>query len=348
MFRKILVANRGEIALRIIRACRELGIPTVAVYSKADESALHVRFADEAVCVGPPPALQSYLNQPAILATAEICECDAVHPGYGFLAENPQFASAVEAMGLTFIGPSVEHLRTFGDKVAAKEAARAAGLPELPGSHGVVDTLQQAKDAAKQTGYPLMLKASAGGGGRGMRVTDTALVRVPQFAISQAEARAAFGSDAVFVERYVGTPRHVEVQVLADGRGGALHLGTRDCSAQRRHQKLIEEATAPGLTPEMRTRMCEGAAELMRQVGYRTVGTVEFLVDGEDFYFLEVNPRIQVEHPVTEEVTGVDLVQEQIRLAAGAPLSLTQEDVRFAGHAIELRINAEDPETFAP
>ncbi|TNE88969.1 MAG: acetyl-CoA carboxylase biotin carboxylase subunit [Deltaproteobacteria bacterium] len=348
MFKKILIANRGEIALRVIRACRELGIETVAVYSKADENALHVRFADEAVCIGPPNALQSYLHQPSVLTAAAICGADAVHPGYGFLAENSQFASAVRQMGMSFIGPSVEHLHTFGDKLSAKAAARAAGLPLLEGSDGAVDTVEEAMEAAQKAGFPVIVKAAAGGGGKGMRVVETADDLARQLPLAQEEGRLAFGSSEVFVERFLRTPRHVEVQVAGDAFGNAIHVGTRDCSMQRRHQKVIEEAPAPFLSDSLRHRISEAAAELVRSVGYQTVGTVEFLVEGEEFFFLEVNPRIQVEHPVSEEVMGIDLIQEQIRLAAGEPLSVTQDQIVPKGHAIEIRVNAEDPWTFIP
>jgi len=348
LFKKILIANRGEIALRVIRACREMGIATVAVYSKADENALHVRFADEAVCIGPAVASLSYLNQPAVLTAIEITDADAVHPGYGFLAENAQFASAVTQMGKTFIGPSVEHLRVFGDKLSAKEAARNAGLPLLTGSTGAVADVAEAIAIADESGYPVMLKAAAGGGGKGMRVVEDAETLQRVFAVTQTESMAAFGSDQVFIERFLRTPRHVEVQVAGDGRGGGIHLATRDCTMQRRHQKIIEEAPAPGLSDELRHEIQEAAAELVRNVHYQTVGTVEFLVDDGSFFFLEVNPRIQVEHCVTEEVTGVDLIQEQIRLAAGEGLSYSQDDISTSGHAIEIRVNAEDPWTFLP
>lgn len=348
MFKKILIANRGEIALRVIRACRELGIPTVAIYSKADENALHVRFADEAVCIGPANALQSYLHQPAVLSAAEICGVDAVHPGYGFLAENAQFAGAVRKMGMEFIGPDVDHLQMFGDKLSAKAAARKAGLPLLDGSDGAVETVEEALAAANACGFPVIVKAAAGGGGKGMRVVEAAEDLARQLPLAQEEGRLAFGSAEVFVERFLRTPRHVEVQVAGDAFGNAIHFGTRDCSMQRRHQKVVEEAPAPFLSDSLRERISTAAAELVRSVGYRTVGTVEFLVEGEDFFFLEVNPRIQVEHPVTEEVYGIDLIQEQIRLAAGEPLSVKQEDVKARGHAIEIRVNAEDPWTFIP
>jgi acetyl-CoA carboxylase biotin carboxylase subunit len=348
VFKRILIANRGEIALRVIRACRELGIETVAVYSTADESALHVRFADQAVCIGPPPALQSYLHQPALLSAAQICEVDAVHPGYGFLAENAQFASAVRSMGMAFVGPGANHLTVFGDKLAAKAAARAAGLPMVPGSEGAVHTLDEALKAAEGAGYPVMLKAAAGGGGKGMRVVVDADTLGRVFEVARAEAQSAFGNGALFIERYLDTPRHVEVQVAGDAHGNAVHLFTRDCSLQRRHQKIIEEAPAPGLDDVLHRRIAESAALLARSVGYQTVGTVEFLLEEDEFFFLEVNPRIQVEHPVTEEVTGIDLVQEQIRLSAGEPLSFSQQEVRCTGHAIEARVNAEDPWTFLP
>lgn len=348
MFKKILIANRGEIALRIIRTCREMGIATVAVYSKADENALHVRFADEAVCIGPADATSSYLHQPSVLTAAEITGADAVHPGYGFLAENARFASAVRQMGLEFIGPSVEHLRMFGDKLSAKAAARAAGLPLLEGSEGAAETVEEAIAAGRRAGFPVMMKAAAGGGGKGMRIVESEDEMERIFNLAQAEAKAAFGSGAVFIERFLRRPRHVEVQVAGDGRGGGVHVGTRDCSMQRRHQKIIEEAPAAGLPDDLIEEMSEAAADLVRSVKYRTVATVEFLVEGDEFFFLEVNPRIQVEHPVTEEVTGIDLVQEQIRLASGEPLFIRQDRVRPRGHAIEIRVNAEDPWTFLP
>jgi acetyl-CoA carboxylase biotin carboxylase subunit len=348
VFEKILIANRGEIALRVIRACRELGVRTVAVYSTADANALHVRFADEAVCIGPHQATLSYLNQPAVLSAVDITGADAVHPGYGFLAENAQFASAVRAMGRSFIGPSVEHLKMFGDKLSAKAAAREAGLPLLTGSQGAAASLDEAIAAANKAGYPVILKAAAGGGGKGMRVVEDEATLRRVFGVAQAESAAAFGSSEVFIERYLRRPRHVEVQVAGDGRGNGIHVGTRDCSMQRRHQKIIEEAPAPGLSDALRHRIEEAAATLIRNVGYQTVATCEFLVEGEEFFFLEVNPRIQVEHPVSEEITGIDLIQLQIRLAAGEEMPLTQDQVVQTGHAIEIRVNAEDPRTFIP
>lgn len=348
MFSKILVANRGEIALRVIRAARELGIPTVAIYSEADRNSLHVRFADEAVCIGPPAARDSYLHIPNVISAAEITDADAIHPGYGFLAENISFATAVQGHGLTFIGPEPHHLATFGDKLSAKAAARAAGVPLLPGSPGAVSDVEEAVAFAERIGYPVLLKAAFGGGGKGMRVVEDEAALRRAFDLTQAEAEAAFGNGAVFVERFVSRPRHVEVQVAADKHGNAIHLGTRDCSLQRRHQKIIEEAPAPGLSDATRAAICDAAVRLVQSVDYISVGTCEFLVEGDDFFFLEVNPRIQVEHPVTEQVTGVDLVQLQVRIAAGLPLGIAQEDVTFSGHAIEVRVNAEDPWTFVP
>ena len=347
-FRKVLVANRGEIALRVIRACRELGIPTVAVYSTCDANALHVRFADEAVCVGPPAATQSYLNIPNVLSAALVTECDAVHPGYGFLAENIDFASACVDAGLTFIGPVPEQLHRFGDKLRAKAAAREAGLPLVPGSSGAVSTVEDAVEAAAEVGYPVMLKAAAGGGGKGMRVVEDAHQLAKVFALTSEESRLAFGSGEMFIERFLRRPRHIEVQVAGDVFGEARHFGERDCSMQRRHQKVIEEAPAAGLSDDLRGRIREAAATLVRSCRYHTVGTCEFLVEGEEFFFLEVNPRIQVEHCVTEEVTGIDLVQLQIKLAAGEPMPMTQDEIVLSGHAIEVRINAEHPFRFTP
>jgi acetyl-CoA carboxylase biotin carboxylase subunit len=348
MFRKVLVANRGEIAVRVIRACRELGIKTVAVYSEADRHALHVKFADESVCIGPPPARQSYLSLPAVISAADITRADAIHPGYGFLAENATFAEAVNAHGMTFIGPSPEHLRQFGDKLSAKAAARAAGLPLIPGSKGAVADVEEAVAVAREAGYPQMLKAAAGGGGKGMRVVESEEELRKVFAVTSAEALAAFGSGDVFLERFLPAPRHIEIQVAGDRFGSAVHVGERDCSMQRRHQKIIEEAPAPNLDPGLRDRIRAAAAQLVASTGYVTVGTAEFLVQGKEFFFLEVNPRIQVEHPVTELCSGVDLVQLQIRLAAGEPMPFRQDEIELRGHAIEIRVNAEDPWKFTP
>ena len=355
MFSKVLIANRGEIALRVIRACRELGIRTVAVFSEADRNALHVRFADEAVCIGPPQALKSYLNIANVISAAEITGVDAIHPGYGFLAENISFAKAVRAHRMTFIGPSPEHLDMFGDKLSAKRAAAAAKVPLLPGSGSAIDDLDTAVGIAKDAGYPLMLKAAFGGGGKGMRVVEDEATLKKVFEVTSSEALAAFGNGSVFLERFLPTPRHVEVQVAGDSTGTAIHVGERDCSMQRRHQKIIEEAPAPGLPETVRDKIRAAAAKLVAHSGYQTVGTCEFLVDlpakkGKDpeFFFLEVNPRIQVEHPVSEEVTGIDLVKLQIRLAAGEKMPYKQSDVKLTGHAIEVRVNAEDPWTFVP
>jgi acetyl-CoA carboxylase, biotin carboxylase subunit len=355
LFSKVLIANRGEIALRVIRACNELGIRTVAVFSEADRNALHVRFADEAVCIGPPQALKSYLNIANVISAAEITGVDAIHPGYGFLAENISFAKAVRAHRMTFIGPSPEHLDMFGDKLSAKRAAAAAKVPLLPGSKGGIDDLDTALGLAKETGYPLMLKAAFGGGGKGMRVVEDEATLKKVFEVTCAEALAAFGNGSVFLERFLPTPRHVEVQVAGDAQGTAIHVGERDCSMQRRHQKIIEEAPAPGLSESVRDKIRAAAAKLVAHSGYQTVGTCEFLVDlpakknkEPEFFFLEVNPRIQVEHPVSEEVTGIDLVKLQIRLAAGEKMPYKQSDVKLTGHAIEVRVNAEDPWTFVP
>ncbi len=347
-FRKILVANRGEIALRVIRACRELGIPTVAVYSTCDVHSPHVRFADEAICIGPPDAARSYLNVPAVLSAAEVTGADAIHPGYGFLAENADFARKVIASGLTFIGPDPEVLTAVGDKLRAKEVARRAGVPLLPGSTGAVTDVDEALEVAASVGFPVMLKAAGGGGGKGMRVVRDGQELAQVLPTAMQEAQAAFGSSALFIERFLDAPRHIEVQVAGDRQGSVIHLFERDCSLQRRHQKLWEEAPAPNLPPDLAQAIREAAARLAAEVGYHTVGTVEFLVQDGEFYFLEVNPRIQVEHPVTEQVTGVDLVQLQVELAAGRPLPLAQEDVSARGHAIEVRINAEDSRRFLP
>jgi acetyl-CoA carboxylase biotin carboxylase subunit len=348
MFSKILVANRGEIALRVIRAARELGIPTVAIYSEADRNSLHVRFADEAVCIGPPMARHSYLNIPNVISAAEITDADAIHPGYGFLAENISFATAVQGHGLTFIGPEPHHLATFGDKLSAKAAARAAGVPLLPGSPGSVEDVEEAIRFAEIIGYPVLLKAAFGGGGKGMRVVENADALRRVFELTEAEAEASFGNGAVFVERFLPSPRHIEIQVAGDSYGNALHFGERDCSLQRRHQKIIEEAPAPGLPIELRDRIRKAAVDLVASTNYVSVGTCEFLVQGDEFFFLEVNPRIQVEHPVTEQITGVDLINLQIRLAAGERMPFTQEEITLSGHSIEVRVNAEDPWTFRP
>jgi acetyl-CoA carboxylase biotin carboxylase subunit len=348
LFSKVLIANRGEIALRVIRACKELDIATVAVYSEADRNALHVRFADEAVCIGPPVATHSYLSIPNVISAAEITGVDAIHPGYGFLAENVAFARAVNGHGMTFIGPSPEHLGTFGDKLSAKAAAKAAGVPLIPGSAGGVPNVEEAILAADQIGYPVMLKAAYGGGGKGMRVVEDEASLRRVFDLTSTEAEAAFGNGAVFLERFLPTPRHIEVQVAGDAFGNVRHFGERDCSLQRRHQKLIEEAPAPGLSDELRAKIRDAAARLVAHTGYQTVGTCEFLLQDDEFFFLEVNPRIQVEHPVTEAVTGVDLVQLQIRLSAGEAMPMEQADIKLTGHAIEVRVNAEDPWTFLP
>jgi len=347
MFDKILIANRGEIALRVERACKELGVATVAVHSTADADAMHVRLADESVCIGAPPAKDSYLNIPAIVAACEITGADAVHPGYGFLAENARFAEILEEHDITFIGPSAEHVRLMGDKIQAKVAARVLGIPVVPGS-GPVGSLDEAKSFARDIGYPVLVKAAAGGGGRGMKLALDESQLEAALAAARNEARAAFGDPTVYLEKYLTHPRHIEVQVLADGQGNAIHLGERDCSVQRRHQKLWEEAPSPALNDSERVRIGETVASAMRELNYRGVGTVEFLYQGGEFYFIEMNTRLQVEHTITEMITGLDLVIEQIRIAAGAPLSLRQEDVRFNGHAIECRINAENPHTFRP
>jgi len=347
-FQKVLVANRGEIALRVIRACRELGILTVAVYSECDANSLHVRFADESVCIGPPQASGSYLRVSNVISAADITGADAIHPGYGFLAENASFAQVVADHGMTFIGPSVEHLGVFGDKLSAKAAARDAGLPLIPGSEGSIAEIEEAVRIAATIAYPVMLKAALGGGGKGMRVVrdESELRRV--FELTSTEAAAAFGNGEVFLERFLPNPRHVEVQVAGDLFGNARHFFERDCSMQRRHQKVLEEAPAPNLPDGLAERIREAAAQLVGSVGYHTVGTCEFLVEGDSFFFLEVNPRIQVEHPVTELITGVDLIQLQIRLAAGERMPFEQEDIQCDGHAIEARINAEHPFTFVP
>ncbi len=348
MFQKILIANRGEIALRIQRACRELGIQSVAVHSTADAEAMHVRLADESVCIGPPPAKDSYLNMPAILSAALVTGAEAIHPGYGFLAENAGFAEMVEAHGLTFIGPSPAHIRMMGDKIAAKAAVARLGVPLVPGSDGAVPDVARARDVAGRIGYPVVIKASAGGGGRGMKVARDAASLDEAFAIARTEARTAFGNDAVYVEKYLDHPRHIELQVLADGHGNVVHLGERDCSLQRRHQKLLEEAGSPALSAAARDKLGATTTAALASLGYRNAGTLEFLYQDGQFAFIEMNTRLQVEHPVTEMVCGIDLVREQIRIADGAPLGFEQSDIRFSGHAIECRITAEDPTTFTP
>jgi acetyl-CoA carboxylase biotin carboxylase subunit len=348
MFDKILIANRGEIALRIERACKELGIATVAVHSTADADAMHVRLADESVCIGGPPAKDSYLNIPQIVSACEITGADAVHPGYGFLAENARFAEILEEHEITFIGPSAEHVRLMGNKIEAKETAKKLGLPLVPGSDGSITDLAQAKKIAADIGYPVLVKAAAGGGGRGMKVAHVEEELDAALATARIEAKTAFGDDTVYLEKYLVHPRHIEIQVIGDGLGNAIHLGERDCSLQRRHQKLWEEALSPALNDNERQRIGETVARAMRELRYRGVGTVEFLYEGGEFYFIEMNTRLQVEHTVTEMITGIDLVIEQIRIAAGAPLTLKQEDIHFNGHAIQCRINAEDPRTFRP
>src|SRR5690606_11875055 len=348
MFTKVLIANRGEIALRIHRACKEMGISTVAVHSEADRGAMWVRLADESVCIGPAPAAKSYLNIPSIIAAAEITGAQAIHPGYGFLAENARFAEIIEAHGMTFIGPKPEHIRVMGDKITAKQAVKDAGIPVVPGSDGEVETVEQAIEASKAIGFPLIVKAAAGGGGRGMKVAQTADDLVEAVQTAQAEALAAFGNGAVYMERYLQKPRHIEIQVIADSHGNVVHLGERDCSLQRRHQKVLEEAPSPALSAEGRKKIGETVNKAIATIGYLGAGTIEFLWEDGEFFFIEMNTRLQVEHPVTEMITGVDLVREQIRIAAGLPLSFTQEEITFEGHAIEVRINAENPDTFTP
>jgi acetyl-CoA carboxylase biotin carboxylase subunit len=345
---KLLIANRGEIALRIHRACHELGIKTVAVHSTADADAMHVRLADEAICIGPPAAKDSYLNIANIISAAEISGADAIHPGYGFLSENAQFAEIVEAHGLIFVGPKPEHIRIMGDKVEAKRTAGALGLPLVPGSDGAISDLGEAKQIAAEIGYPVLIKAASGGGGRGMKVVTHADELETLMAQAGSEAKSAFGDATVYMEKYLGNPRHIEFQVFGDGNGNAIHLGERDCSLQRRHQKVLEEAPSPVISAAERDRMGGIVSKAMADMGYRGAGTIEFLYEDGEFYFIEMNTRLQVEHPVTEMITGVDLVREQIRIAEGRPLSVAQEDLRFSGHAIECRINAEDPQTFAP
>jgi acetyl-CoA carboxylase biotin carboxylase subunit len=348
MLQKILIANRGEIALRIQRACRDLGIASVAVHSTADAEAMHVRLADESVCIGPPAARDSYLNAAAILSAATITGADAIHPGYGFLSENANFAEAVEAHGLTFIGPSPTHIRLMGDKITAKTTMATLGVPLVPGSDGGLATLEEARAVAAAIGYPVLIKAAAGGGGRGMKVAPNAAGIEEAWRVARAEAKAAFGNDAVYLEKYLDRPRHIEMQVLGDNYGTVVHLGERDCSLQRRHQKLLEEAGSPALSPDQRDALGETVTAALRKFGYRNAGTLEFLYQDGQFAFIEMNTRLQVEHPVSEAVTGIDLVAEQIRLAGGEPLGYTQADIHFRGHAIEARITAEDPDTFSP
>ena len=348
MFHKILIANRGEIALRIQRACRELGIPTVAVHSTADADAMHVRLADESVCIGPPAARDSYLNIPALLSAAAVTGADAVHPGYGFLSENAGFAEMVETHGMTFIGPSPAHIRMMGDKISAKTAMAGLGVPLVPGSDGAVTDLTQAAEVAARIGYPVLIKAAAGGGGRGMKVAHTADELSEAWTVARAEARTAFGNDAVYMEKYLDRPRHIELQVMADNHGAVVHFGERDCSLQRRHQKLLEEAGSPVLSPAERDALGAVVTAGLRTLGYRNAGTLEFLYQDGQFAFIEMNTRLQVEHPVTEMVCGIDLVREQIRIAAGQALGYGQADITFSGHAIECRVTAEDPDTFMP
>ena len=347
-FRKVLIANRGEIALRVHRACKEMGIQTVAVHSTADSTAMHVRLADESVCIGPPAARDSYLNMAAIISAAAITGAEAIHPGYGFLSENASFAEMVEAHGLAFIGPTAEHIRMMGDKIAAKDAMRQLGVPLVPGSLGALESLDEARAVADEIKYPVLIKAAAGGGGRGMKVARSADELEEAWRVARTESKAAFGDDSVYMEKYLDRPRHIELQVLADTHGNVVHFGERDCSLQRRHQKLVEEAGSPVLTAAERDELGANVTRGLRQLGYRNAGTLEFLWQDGQFAFIEMNTRLQVEHPVTEMVCGVDLVKEQIRIAAGQPLGYGQEAVRFSGHAIECRITAEDPETFAP
>ena len=348
MFDKVLIANRGEIALRVLRACREVGIATVAVHSTADADAMHVRLADESVCIGPPPAAQSYLNIPSLLSACEITGADAIHPGYGFLSENARFAEILEEHGITFIGPTSEHIRTMGDKIEAKATARRLGIPVVPGSDAAISNETQGLRVAKEMGFPVLVKAAAGGGGRGMKVARTADDFELAVRTARSEAKAAFGDDSVYLEKYLAKPRHIEFQVFGDGKGNAIHLGERDCSLQRRHQKILEEAPSPALNAEQRQGMGAIVAKAMQRLKYRGAGTVEFLYEDGEFFFIEMNTRLQVEHPVTEMITGLDLVIEQIRIASGAPLSLAQNELTLAGHAIECRINAENAKTFIP
>jgi acetyl-CoA carboxylase biotin carboxylase subunit len=345
---KLLIANRGEIALRIHRACHEMGIKTVAVHSTADTDAMHVRLADETVCIGPPPAAESYLNIANIISAAEVTHADAIHPGYGFLSENAQFAEIVESHGIVWVGPKPEHIRIMGDKVEAKRTAAKLGLPLVPGSEGPVDGPEEARQVAAETGYPLIIKAASGGGGRGMKIVRDESELDSQMSQARSEAKSAFGDDTVYIEKYLGDPRHIEFQIFGDGAGAAVHIGERDCSIQRRHQKVIEEAPSPIINREQRARMGGIVAKAMADMGYRGAGTIEFLYEDGEFYFIEMNTRLQVEHPVTEMISGLDLVREQIRVAQGQGLSCTQDEIKLHGHAIECRINAEDPQTFMP
>ncbi|GLK72839.1 acetyl-CoA carboxylase biotin carboxylase subunit [Ancylobacter dichloromethanicus] len=348
MFGKILIANRGEIALRVLRACKEMGIATVAVHSTADANAMHVKLADESVCIGPPSAKDSYLNIPALLAACEITGAEAVHPGYGFLSENARFAEILIDHGVAFIGPKPEHIRVMGDKIEAKRTAKKLGIPCVPGSEGGITSDEEAIRVAREISYPVLIKAAAGGGGRGMKVARSEEELSSALSTARSEARANFGDDAVYIEKYLGTPRHIEIQVFGDGKGNAAHLGERDCSLQRRHQKVLEEAPSPTITAEQRARIGETCAKAMRDMKYLGAGTIEFLYENGEFYFIEMNTRIQVEHPVTEAITGIDLIREQIRVAAGETLSFTQDDVVLSGHAIECRVNAEHARTFRP
>ncbi len=348
MLKKILIANRGEIALRVIRACREMDIKSVAVHSTADANSMAVRLADESVCIGPPQSKDSYLNIPSILTAAALTGADAIHPGYGFLSENAEFARMVEEHGFVFIGPSPEHIEQMGDKVMAKKTVKALGLPVVPGSEGSVDTAEEGLKVAKEMGYPVIIKAASGGGGKGMQVVQKADELEELFMRARTEAKANFGDETVYIEKFLDNPRHIEIQIFADTHGNAIHLGERDCSIQRRHQKLVEEGPSPALSEEIRDEIGSLAAKTVRDMGYRGAGTIEFLYEDGKFYFMEMNTRIQVEHPVTEMITGVDLIAEQIRVAAGEELSVKKERTRFRGHAIEIRINAEDPDTFMP
>ena len=348
MFNKVLIANRGEIALRVLRACRELGIPTVAVHSTADEEAMHVRLADESVCIGPPPSRDSYLNIQQVVSACEITGADAVHPGYGFLSENAKFAEILEAHDITFIGPTAEHIRIMGDKIEAKRTAKALGIPVVPGSDGGITDHKEALRVAREIGFPVIIKAAAGGGGRGMKVARSEAELSVALSTARTEAGAAFGDDSVYIEKYLAKPRHIEIQVVGDGAGKGIHLGERDCSLQRRHQKVWEEANSPALNVEQREKIGMICANAVAKLGYRGAGTIEFLYEDGEFYFIEMNTRLQVEHPVTEAITGIDLVHEQLRVASGGGLSVTQEQISFNGHAIECRINAEHPRTFMP